>query len=155
MQLSQTTNQPTSQTISQTISLGSYLKSERELRGVDLAEVAAETRVPEASLRSIEEDRLDDLPGEVFVRGFVKAYARCIGLDVDEVLARIDRPAPRLSMPLVHSTTINLRRRRIASPAVLFVLLLASLLIGLVLWRPVTVPSLSSQGTPPPTHSAG
>jgi cytoskeletal protein RodZ len=136
-------------------SLGSYLRSERELRGVDLADVAAETRVPEAALRSIEEDRLDDLPGEVFVRGFVKAYARCIGLDVEEVVSRIDRPAPRLSMPLVHSTSINLRRPRIASPALLLVLLLASLLIGLVLWRPVTIPSFMSQGAPPPARTAG
>lgn len=111
--------------------------------------------MPEASLCAIEEDRLDDLPGEVFVRGFVKAYARCLGLDVNDVLARIDRPAPRLSMPLVASTTINLKRRRMASPAVLLVLLLAAALIGLVLWRPVTIQSLSSQGTPPPAHTAG
>ena len=36
-------------------------------------------------LRFIEEERFDDLPAAVYVRGFVKGYARCLGLDPDRV----------------------------------------------------------------------
>lgn len=136
-------------------SLGTYLKTVRESRGVDLSEIAVETRVPEASLRSIEEDKLDDLPGEVFVRGFLRAYARCLSLDPGDVLSRLDRPAPVPTMPLVHTTSLDLRRRRIATPALFLVLLLASLLILFVLWRPMTMPPLSIHSLNPPTGTAG
>lgn len=136
-------------------SLGTYLRKERESRGIDLSEIAYETRVPEASLRSIEEDKLDDLPGEVFVRGFLTAYAKCLDLDPSEVLSRLDRPAPSPTMPLVHTANLDLRRRRIASPALILVLLLASLLILFVLWRPMTMPSLSIHSLNPPTGTAG
>ena len=75
-------------------SLGAYLKRERESRGVTLAEVAAETRVPVASLQSLEEDRLDELPGDVFVRGFLRAYARCIELDLGGHVRRPQHQQP-------------------------------------------------------------
>lgn len=136
-------------------SLGTYLKTVRESRGVDLSEIAVETRVPEASLKSIEEDKLDDLPGEVFVRGFLRAYAKCLGLDPGDVLARLGRPAPSPSMLPVHTTGLDLRRRRIASPAMILVLLLASLLILFVLWRPMNMPSLSIPSLNPPAGTAG
>jgi len=62
-------------------SFGAYLKREREARGMSLADVAQRTRVKERWLQLIEESRLDQLPAEVFVRGFVRAYARTIGGD--------------------------------------------------------------------------
>jgi cytoskeletal protein RodZ len=136
-------------------SLGVYLKSEREGRGIDLPDVAAETRVPEAALRLIEEDRWDELPGEVFVRGFLRAYARCVGLEPEDMVRRLDRPAPRPTMPWVNCVQVDLRRRRIASPALFFVLALASLLIVLVLWRPVAAPSFSVQLPTPTAGKAG
>jgi cytoskeletal protein RodZ len=64
------------------------LKREREARRMSLAEVARATRIPSPTLASIEADRFDDLPGEVFVRGFVKSYAQAVGLVPQEALAR-------------------------------------------------------------------
>jgi transcriptional regulator with XRE-family HTH domain len=58
-----------------TQSIGSFLKSHREQRRMSLEEVARVTRIPTPSLESIEADRFDELPGEVFVRGFLKSYA--------------------------------------------------------------------------------
>ncbi len=133
-------------------SLGTFLRSEREARGLALEEVAAVTRVPVAALRSIDDDRLDDLPGEVFVRGFVKAYAQCIDIDPVHVLDRLDRPAPTRSLPLMSTRkTKNLHRHRIVSPALLLVLLLATLLLSLVLFRPAALP-FSAHG---PTVTGG
>jgi cytoskeletal protein RodZ len=60
---------------------GSLLRAARESRGLTIAEVAQETKIPAGSLQAIDEDRLADLPGSVFARGFVKAYARAVGLD--------------------------------------------------------------------------
>lgn len=55
---------------------------------MSVEEVSRATRIPVASIERIEADHFDDLPGEVFVRGFLKAYARAVSLPVDEVLAR-------------------------------------------------------------------
>ncbi len=135
--------------------LGAFLREEREARGVALSDIATETKVPESALQSIEEDRFDDLPGEVFVRGFLRAYARSIDIDPDEVLSRLDRPAPRPTLPKVHATDRDLRRRRMATPALLLVLLIAIALIAIVLWRPVAMPSFSVHTPTPPTGTAG
>src|SRR5580693_7813730 len=69
-------------------SIGRYLKRTREARAMSVEEVSRATRIPVASIDKIEADHFDDLPGEVFVRGFLKAYARAVALSVDEVLAR-------------------------------------------------------------------
>jgi flagellar biosynthesis protein FlhG len=57
----------------------------RERRGIELDEVAGVTKVNPSYLRFIEEERFEDLPAAVYVRGFVKCYARCLGLDPDRV----------------------------------------------------------------------
>jgi cytoskeletal protein RodZ len=69
-------------------SIGRFLKSRREAQGMSVEEVARATRIPFASIERIEGDHFDDLPGEVFVRGFLKAYARAVSLPVDDVLAK-------------------------------------------------------------------
>ena len=52
--------------------LGGYLRRQRERRGMSVAELSRVTRIPTASLEAIEADRFDELPGEVFVRGFLE-----------------------------------------------------------------------------------
>jgi cytoskeletal protein RodZ len=68
--------------------LGSTLKQERERRAMSVSELSRVTRIPVPSLEAIESDRFDELPGEVFVRGFLKAYAQAVGLVPADVLAR-------------------------------------------------------------------
>ena len=64
---------------------GARLERVRVRRGIELDEIAGVTKVNPAYLRFIEEERFDDLPAAVYVRGFVKCYARCLGLDADRV----------------------------------------------------------------------
>ena len=65
---------------------GSYLKSERELRGVPLEEISTTTKIPIRFLQAMEENQFDDLPGEVFVKGYVRSFAQVIGCDENEML---------------------------------------------------------------------
>ncbi|MFM8314266.1 MAG: helix-turn-helix domain-containing protein, partial [Deltaproteobacteria bacterium] len=65
---------------------GQYLKSEREKRGVRLEEIASSTKIHIQNLNLMEEDRWKDLPQEPFIRGFISAYARYLGLDNKETL---------------------------------------------------------------------
>jgi len=64
---------------------GARLRRARLLRGVELDELAAVTKINPTYLRFLEEDRFDDLPALVYVRGFVAAYARQLGLDANRV----------------------------------------------------------------------
>jgi cytoskeletal protein RodZ len=68
-------------------SIGKYLRMRREARAMSVEEIARATRIPVASIERLENDHFDDLPGEVFVRGFLRAYARAVGLPVEDVLA--------------------------------------------------------------------
>ncbi|OGR01292.1 MAG: hypothetical protein A2505_10375 [Deltaproteobacteria bacterium RIFOXYD12_FULL_55_16] len=67
--------------------LGSFLKRHRQSQGKDLGEIAEKTRIHASTLRAIEEDNHKALPAEVFTRGFVRNYARYLGLDPDQALA--------------------------------------------------------------------
>jgi cytoskeletal protein RodZ len=53
---------------------------------MSIDDVVRVTRVPRGSIVAIEEDRLEDLPGAVFVRGFVRSYATTVGLDAGALL---------------------------------------------------------------------
>jgi len=68
--------------------LGPYLRSAREAKGIDLREAAQQTRISINFLKAIEEEDFAKLPGVVFVKGFLKSYARFLQLDEDEVMNR-------------------------------------------------------------------
>lgn len=66
---------------------GSRLRRARMHRGIEIDQIASVTKINPSYLRSIEDDLYDDLPAAVYVRGFVSAYARSIGLDGARVAA--------------------------------------------------------------------
>jgi len=68
------------------IPIGQDLKRERELRGISLQEIAETTKINPRFLRELEEGNLDALPGEFFVRGIIREYARQLGLNEYDVL---------------------------------------------------------------------
>ena len=70
--------------------IGTYLKREREFRQIELSEIAESTRISAGTLRALEEERFDELPGKAFIRGYLKSYARHVGLDVADVLLRYE-----------------------------------------------------------------
>jgi cytoskeletal protein RodZ len=119
--------------------LGSFLKHQRERQGVSVAELSRVTRIPLASLEAIETDRFDELPGEVFVRGFLKAYAQAIDIVPADVLARYTSsrrlayvtPLPVLT-PLQAAREGQGRRFGVAIAFVLLLILL-SLALSIVL----------------------
>ncbi|MFP6564826.1 MAG: helix-turn-helix domain-containing protein [Myxococcota bacterium] len=67
---------------------GRTLQQLRLQRGVALDQLAATTKISPNTLRCIEEDRYDELPALVYVRGFVIAYARALGFDSEKVANR-------------------------------------------------------------------
>ncbi|MBC7973577.1 MAG: helix-turn-helix domain-containing protein [Myxococcales bacterium] len=57
-------------------------------RGLSVEQVAKVTKIQPRILERLEAGRFEGLPAEVFVRGFVRSFARCVGLDEDEALRR-------------------------------------------------------------------
>ena len=80
-------------------SIGQFLRSEREIRQLSREELAQTTRIPLRSLQLLEDDRLDSLPGDVFVRGFVKSYAKAVGLGVDDTIRRYEESSRPSKVP--------------------------------------------------------
>lgn len=66
---------------------GASLKKVRELRGVDLNEIALRTKISKSYLKYIEEDQYGFLPPEVYVKGFVSQFARILELNPEKVVA--------------------------------------------------------------------
>jgi cytoskeletal protein RodZ len=65
---------------------GEKLRQQRERRGISLDAISTTTKISTRMLRAIEEEHFDQLPGGVFNKGFVRAYARQVGLDEEEVV---------------------------------------------------------------------
>jgi cytoskeletal protein RodZ len=98
---------------------GDKIKKAREGRGITLEDVALTTKIGTRFLRALEEEHFGQLPGGIFNRGFVRAYARCVGLDEDQTIADyliasgevqpkkaevaepIQAPVPRVPVPSV------------------------------------------------------
>jgi cytoskeleton protein RodZ len=71
-------------------SLGARLKREREKRKITLEEISLSTKIGTRFLVAIEEEHFDQLPGGIFNKGFVKAYARSVGVDEAEAVAEYE-----------------------------------------------------------------
>jgi cytoskeleton protein RodZ len=140
-------------------SFGENLRRERELRGVDLREVADATKISIRFLQALEQDRVDILPGGIFPKAFVRQYARHLGLDADRLVAEFvyahggDPVPPRGTRSPVRVDEGGLPR------GVVFLAVMLGLL-GLVGWKlrgqaiRVTNPAPPSIAAPPATTFA-
>jgi cytoskeleton protein RodZ len=68
-------------------SFGAQLKQEREKRKVTLDDISLTTKISTRMLRALEEEQFDQLPGGIFNKGFIRAYARCLGMDEEQAIA--------------------------------------------------------------------
>jgi cytoskeleton protein RodZ len=77
---------------------GAYLREARERRGVSLREIAATTRISLSALEALERNNISRLPGGIFTRAFVRAYAREVGLDPERTVREFVARFPRESV---------------------------------------------------------
>ncbi|MGI8839625.1 MAG: helix-turn-helix domain-containing protein [Caulobacteraceae bacterium] len=92
--------------------LGSALRAARESLGLAIEDIAQATRVRAAHIADLERFDLDALPSRPFVVGFVRAYARSLGLEPEAVVARFRAEAPRVDDALRAPGGLHLQRRR-------------------------------------------
>lgn len=126
-------------------SFGQMLRAARLEAELDLDEVAKETKISMHTLALVEQENHDRLPAEVFVRGFLKAYARCVGVDPAQVLESYTASLEVHRKSLRYQQTPRRSGRRLwprvtASLAALFVI------IAVTVW-------VVNRQTPPDTPS--
>jgi cytoskeletal protein RodZ len=138
-----------------TESFGTCLRRAREKRQLSLRDVAGATKIPRSTLELIEAGNLDHLPADVFVRGFIRSFARAVGTDENEPLhgferalnARRDAERARSTAPVVDPAIIaaaaadddSATPRRGGLGLAVFViilLLIATITLSLLLRRP-------------------
>lgn len=138
---------------------GSWLRRQREAREVSLREIADKTKISFRYLEAMEDDRFDLLPAPVFARGFLREYARYVGLNPDEVLNSFLAAQQRAAGtegatgPTPEAPTLA---ERPISPAVLAggaiaAVVVIALVVAWLLWRqpsngPSNGPSPGSEG---------
>lgn len=76
--------------VKDSLSFGQYLQTLRLEKKISLEKVSEETRIGLGMLKLIEKEEHDKLPAEVFVKGFLRAYARAIGADGGEAVRRYE-----------------------------------------------------------------
>jgi cytoskeletal protein RodZ len=148
---------------------GEFLRTARERRGLTIQQISKETKIPLRHLDALEHGNLNAVPGGVYRRGEIRAYAHVVGLDEKVALAQLERalepPAPPEQSPPASPpvTPVRLPARRVT----LFAIgVLAGVAIGAVMIAerraavsgeeplPIAAAALESQAVPAPATSS-
>jgi cytoskeletal protein RodZ len=125
---------------------GSQLKQARESRGISLRQIATATKISTVALEALERGDLSRLPGGIFSRAFVKAYAVEVGLDPDEVVAqflvelgehasRISQDVARPEVTADDRAFLEQQRRAAVALRVAIGVLVLLIVAAVVAWR--------------------
>lgn len=125
--------------------IGAALKAAREFRGLNLQDLADNTRIRRSYLAAIEEMRLDELPSRPFTIGYIRAYAAALGLDGEAAVERFRRDEPltdnALRAPIGVSESKDPRLTLIVGAGMLIV-------AAIILWN--VAQRAMSEDAPPP-----
>ena len=142
-------------------SFGENLRREREMRGVTLQEISAATKISVRFLQDLENEDFRQLPGGIFTRSFIRAYAKYLGLDEERVIAEYHLVVPSKSeYDLTRMVASSSSEHREGSRGPVMALLLAAVLLGggFLLYRyartssepAASAPTIAPPATPPP-----
>lgn len=130
---------------------GASFKKARESKGISLEKIAAETRISTRFLTAIENEDFHLLPGGIFNRGFVRAYAEKVGLDPVQAIADYERLA-EVREPIETETVASVEPTRVERH--LYPLAIGILALVIVIFYAVTRDPSSKTQSPiatPPT----
>ena len=118
-------------------SFGERLRREREMRGIGLEEIAEATKIGSRSLRALEEENFQQLPGGIFNKGFVRAYARHLGIDEEQAVSDfMAAEAAAKTGPIAPLAEAEQRpHRSLFSPVVIVIAIAVLALGGWRVWR--------------------
>jgi hypothetical protein len=116
--------------------IGSSLREARLRKGLDFPELETATKIRGKYLQAIEEERFDQLPGDTYIKGFLRTYAEALGLDgqlyVDEYNSRYVTP-DEVQTIRARRTAQAQRQRRVQGGVLVAVLAGIALVTALVI----------------------
>lgn len=119
------------------VSAGAQLKAAREEKGLSLVQVAAQLKLSARQVAALEADDFSSLPGNTFVRGFVRNYARYLELDSQQLLDCLATTLPQervqIAMPPVSDASAyekEMAQSRTRWSWLVWVFVLLGLLLG-------------------------
>ena len=77
------------------LNIGKKLKDARVANGLTLDDLQQATKIQKRYLIAIEDEKFDELPGDFYVRAFIKQYANTVGLNGNELLQEYDDYLPK------------------------------------------------------------
>lgn len=80
------------------VDFGARMKRLREERGIALRDIADTTKISVSALEALERNDISRLPGGIFSRGFIRAYAEQIGMDPDDTVREFIKRFPNDSV---------------------------------------------------------
>ena len=120
---------------------GDRLRREREMRGITLEEITESTKVSRRHLEALEGEHFDQLPGGVFNKGFVRAYARFLGINEDQAVAdysaasnEVPEPEGKFPLEIHQKPDRDLNPRRSPLPLAFAIAALVGVLVGYAFW---------------------
>lgn len=127
-------------------SFGPWLRRQREMREIDLREIADSSKISLRYLQAFEENRFDELPADVFAKGFLRHYARFVGIDQEEAVnffaqsrkeanLRQEEDEVTRVVRIRSSKNSSSRRRESANRRFVLVILLAAALLLFLVWQ--------------------
>jgi len=135
-------------------SVGQHLQERRRQRGMSLDEAATRTRITRSTLEALENDDYTSLTVEVTAKGFLRAYARCLGMDEREVLTRYEGTVAERHRQEAPPSPIGETPHAIAPPAWKNQLTLAGVTLAALAVIIVGVIAMTSKKTLPEHPSA-
>lgn len=141
---------------------GALLAAAREAAGIDLVDLARESRVPLRHLKAIEADSHASLPALPYTIGFVKTFARAVGLDPEAMALQFRSETTKVAhVPTVPSLEpLDERRVPARSLVIASVAVIALIIAGLSAWgagafdpKPSTAPEVVVAVTEAPTEA--
>lgn len=128
--------------------LGELLRKAREARGLTISDVQEATKIRSRYLEAIEQGDFEALPGEVYVKGFLRNYAEAVGLCGDEVVARYKAERARIEAEKAREASPDKRRnvsQKARIPRHLLVAVgtvaVVAVVVGVTVWRHGHVPA--------------
>ncbi|MEW9900194.1 RodZ domain-containing protein [Chitinivorax sp. PXF-14] len=88
---------------------GRRLRAERERQSLDIDDIVSQLKLSRRQIEALEHDRYHDLPGTTFVRGFIRNYAKQLGLDAEPLLHQLETVLPREAEPVQQVSGPKLR----------------------------------------------
>ena len=84
--------------LERSVDFGARMKRLREERGIALRQIADTTKISVSALEALERNDISRLPGGIFSRGFIRAYAEQIGMDPDDTVREFIKRFPNDSV---------------------------------------------------------